>query len=1484
MINPSNKLNLANNALRNGDFLKAIQLYRDLLKSQDKLLGKHILFNLDLAFSRLGLDHQLDNPVPKNIVQNIINTDIQTIAIYLPQFHAIPENDKWWGKGFTEWSNVRRARPQYTNHWQPHEPHQDIGYYDLTDPNVLERQVALAKNAGITGFCFYYYWFNGRRLLNMPTDRLLETGKPNFPFCFCWANENWTRAWDGGEKEILLGQTYSPESDERFIRDLIPAFRDERYIRIEGKPLLVVYRPGQLPNSKRTTEIWREICRREGIGDIYLARMQMFDWEIQSKESGFDVVIQFPPVSRQSSPDLTKFQELSDPNLFVGQVFDYRFAILHYLSEEINENLWPGVSPSWDNTARRMERGHSWINSSPENFRMWVHNAAHILRSSLPQGQRFLFVNAWNEWAEGCHLEPDKKFGYAWLNALKQGLIDTTTPTFLSKLNIVKDNLPLAQSVKPNISVVIPNYNHQKFLKERILSVLNQTFPPSEIIFLDDASNDQSVELAEAILSKSRIPYKILRNKKNSGGVFHQWLKGIDNSNYDLIWIAESDDSADKDFLLHVVKKFSREDVLASVGLISYIDESGNPSPDLDNYWNGLRDFSCSEDLIISSFNAFTHDFAIKNVIPNASGLLFRKPKLTEVERSRLIEYKFSGDWYFYLLITRGGSIAFSPKAKSYFRMRAASTSRALFSGDQHLKEHKMILADIALQYPLDLSVIQKHAENLLVLFPQQTQNSILKLLTADCAGGAARPFRVAIATHSFEVGGGEVVPLELANLLKNHGHHVIFLVLVRSTKNKDGGIRGRLRPDIPVFYATDISDFDAFFVDYGTQIINSHNVSWDYHFANHNITLRIPYVASLHGGYETVPHLLDQVHFLNFISKIDTWLYLTAKNISLLHQKGILRGNAKKIFNAVPNDQRDLSRENTFRYRHLIDKNKFVAVICSRAIEEKGWDICLEVLRHAQADNFDALHIVFIGDGPYFEEAKKLASDLSNVTFCGYLENPKQYFSAFDVGLFPSRYAGESFPLFILECLVTGLPVIASNIGEISRMIDEGRAGCLIPSGVTREEMVELIYQSIKRLYNDPELLKRTKLIAKSQAARFSADSLCQKYVEIFSSSINNDLPSVKSSPTGPLVIAIHLPQFHPFKENDEWWGQGFTEWTNVRKSKSLFEGHMQPRSPTTLGYYDLRSEEARRAQASLAKKYGVDAFCYYHYWFKGHRLMKEPIDAILSKEEADIPFMFCWANETWSRRWLGEDQEILIKQEYSESDNLEHVDFLIKAFSHKSYLKIDGRPIFVIYRPTDIPSLAHFLKVLREICIRALGSNPLVLGSSSHAEGVDMRDLGMDGTLDFQPKLGFLEGAFDDGNESERLARNRQLGIDLSTPRLYDARDFRTKLKLSRASLKYPVVPSVYVGWDNSPRRGANGIVLLEDSPMLFTEALEDAYQYMQTNPNIQFRALFINAWNEWAEGNYLEPDNINGFQYLNALKLFADGASSDAVFPRK
>jgi glycosyltransferase involved in cell wall biosynthesis len=346
---------------------------------------------------------------------------VKAIAMYLPQFHRIDENDTWWGEGFTEWTNVRRAKPFYPGHDQPQIPHPDIGYYNLDDPNVLERQASLAAQYGIHGFCFYYYWFNGRRVLEKPINNMLESGKPDFPFCLCWANENWTRTWDGRNTELLLEQSYSAESDIKFFYDILPALKDNRYIRIDGRPLVIIYRPGDLPSASESAKRWQDLAVKEGLHGLHLAAVHSFDFA-DPRSFGFDSAIQFPPLQTPSHNIATNNSFNASPE-FAGNVFNMQDVINLYSDvPQRDYKLFRGVTPRWDNTPRRMERATSWVNSSPEIYGEWLKVAVMQTQRDHPAVEQFLFINAWNEWAEGAYLEPDVRYGYRYLEQTRAAL------------------------------------------------------------------------------------------------------------------------------------------------------------------------------------------------------------------------------------------------------------------------------------------------------------------------------------------------------------------------------------------------------------------------------------------------------------------------------------------------------------------------------------------------------------------------------------------------------------------------------------------------------------------------------------------------------------------------------------------------------------------------------------------------------------------------------------------------------------------------------------------------------------------------------------------------------------------------------------------------------------------------------------------------------------------------------------------------------
>jgi glycosyltransferase involved in cell wall biosynthesis len=957
---------------------------------------------------------------------------VKLICFYLPQFHEIEENNLWWGTGFTEWTNVVPSRPNFAGHYQPHIPG-DLGYYNLLDAGVQEKQVNLAKIYGVEGFCFYFYWFGGKRLLEAPVLNFLENKALDLPFCLCWANENWSRRWDGLDGEILIQQSHSPSDDIEFIKYLSKYLEDDRYIRINGKPLILVYRPRLLPSAKDTSTRWRKWCRENGIGEIYLAYTQSFEND-DPKIFGFDAAIEFPP-NNSSPPNITtEIMPISEQG-FSGTVYDWN--IFPERSERYIEpdyTLFRSVCPGWDNTARRGRNGTIFINNSPTGFKRWLKNAiVHTVKAKKNKDERLVFVNAWNEWAEGAHLEPDQKSGYAYLQATREAMEENTSiagdqsdkkvvlvahdghphgAQFLI-LNIAKSlahdfgikvdlvclgdgpliaeyqkycrvhvlsgvdargtraknlaeklyemghrqaivnttvsgkfletltrsgikcislihELPgvieqnklqdcvasitqyankivfpanevaasfgryselsnekivirpqglykkrnvdrtreldrielrallnvdpaskivlgsgyadyrkgidlfveagiscgkLVEGVKwvwighwepsmqekvdlllsgnealkdififpgiqsetdifyggadvfaltsredpfPSVvlealeaqlpvvafesaggfaellkncgelvehgnssafglevsrllhdsdrarqygmagseliresfsfrhylfdilelvgikfhktSVVIPNYNYEHYLKERINSIINQTYPIYEILFLDDFSADNSLSLAKDLLSKSSIDFRLIVNNKNSGSVFHQWKLGSESARGEYLWIAEADDYCDINFLKEVTKPLKQGQIGLSYCESNQVDSNNKILS--NHYLDYISDID-SENWRSSYIHDGVHEIenylCIKNTIPNVSAVVFNRNLINEVfknEIKNILEFKIAGDWFIYINILKKSRVAFSIKPLNYHRRHSESITK----------------------------------------------------------------------------------------------------------------------------------------------------------------------------------------------------------------------------------------------------------------------------------------------------------------------------------------------------------------------------------------------------------------------------------------------------------------------------------------------------------------------------------------------------------------------------------------------------------------------------------------------------------------------------------------------------------------------------------------------------------------------------------------------------------------------------------------
>jgi lipopolysaccharide biosynthesis protein len=348
----------------------------------------------------------------------------QVVAFYLPQFHPIPENDAAWGVGFTEWLNVVRARPLFHGHRQPIVS-SELGFYDLRVPEVRAAQAELAADHGVGAFCYYHYWFSGHRVLSRPFDEVLSSGEPDFPFCLCWTNEPWTRAWDGRSGETIIAQQYSTEDDRAHGRWLAAAFADPRYLRLDGRPVFGVYRAALLPDPKRTTDIWRQVCTDLGVGEPLLLRIEGFTGEEgDPRPLGFDAAVERPPewgllrgAQHRTWPwRVLRRVGLTSDAFARHRVYDYETVVDRTLAKPLaTYPCFPGVTPSWDNSARRARDAVILRNATPAAYERWLDAAFERARVQAPAP--WVFINAWNEWAEGNVLEPTRDHGRGFLEA-----------------------------------------------------------------------------------------------------------------------------------------------------------------------------------------------------------------------------------------------------------------------------------------------------------------------------------------------------------------------------------------------------------------------------------------------------------------------------------------------------------------------------------------------------------------------------------------------------------------------------------------------------------------------------------------------------------------------------------------------------------------------------------------------------------------------------------------------------------------------------------------------------------------------------------------------------------------------------------------------------------------------------------------------------------------------------------------------------------
>ena len=467
----------------------------------------YIFFIFLLFFKNISIKYKkiidIDNQLPeyeKNIDFSNFSTDIKAIALYLPQFHSIKENDEWWGKDFTEWTNVKKCKPLFMGHHQPRIPGDKINYldyYNLTNISVIKKQVELAKSHGIYGFAIYYYWFSGKKLLEKPLEIYLNDKSINFHFLLIWANENWTRKWDGRDKEVLIKQEYRDKDPELFINDIKKYIIDYRYIKIKNKPVLGLYEPFKIPNLNETIRIWRKKSREYGIGEIFILvclNKNKID-EILNLQL-FDGAYDFPP------RNLIKNFTIKYKNTFIYSQLIYKNSNFNNTNEK-DFKIYRGSMLEWDNCPRIKECS-IYDYYSPEQFYIINKIIIKWTQKHYNKDNRFIFINAWNEWGEGSYLEPDEKYGYASINSLSKALFNLS---FVKKYNI--------GHLKESTKIVIQVHLFYEDLLKEIIKITNN-IPVQYDLFISVNSKSIKENIEKYIMNNSKaslFEIKILPNR-----------------------------------------------------------------------------------------------------------------------------------------------------------------------------------------------------------------------------------------------------------------------------------------------------------------------------------------------------------------------------------------------------------------------------------------------------------------------------------------------------------------------------------------------------------------------------------------------------------------------------------------------------------------------------------------------------------------------------------------------------------------------------------------------------------------------------------------------------------------------------------------------------------------------------------------------------------------------------------------------------------
>lgn len=663
---------------------------------------------------------------------------------------------------------------------------------------------------------------------------------------------------------------------------------------------------------------------------------------------------------------------------------------------------------------------------------------------------------------------------------------------------------PMYSKSTPLVSVIVPNYNHAPYLRQRLDCIYNQTYKNIEVILLDDCSTDNSIEILEEYASKYAANTRLLINDTNSGKVFHQWNKGISLAKGEYIWIAESDDYCDLNLLEELVIGLRNQSAMLSFARSVFVKE-GKEIWTIEKYLNDLP-LSWDKPFLIPAHALVNNAFAIKNVVPNVSSALFRNVGIIPQEITDIWQnMKLCGDWLFYLWLIKGGAVSYTNKVNNYYRIHAESTSLKIQKTIDYYKETFEISSFVAKHYNIDFNIFEKVKQNLLLHY-ESNKNTfgtafIEKIYSIDTLKEIAncRKPNIAIACFSLQQGGGEIFPIYLANELKRQGITITFIDF--NGENYEEETRKKLNPNIPLIRINDIKYLSYIVASFGFDLIHSHNSTIDLvtsHAIKHNPSCK--QIITLHGMYEAIKPSESKNIIYNVTETCSNFVYIAEKNLIPFQFATALNftkiGNGLPVISTSPIPRKELS----------IEENAFCLCLVSRALFDKGWLEAIDAVKLANSKSDIPIHLLLIGDGECYNflQDKHLPP---YIHLLGRKENVRDYFAMSDIGFLPSKFKGESFPLVIIESLMSGTPIIASNIGEINEMLTNPETGekAGITFDLTNGEIpIDQLSDIIVNLSSDPQNYSSIKENVPIVAKKFSIENTAKQYLKIYNKTLS--------------------------------------------------------------------------------------------------------------------------------------------------------------------------------------------------------------------------------------------------------------------------------------------------------------------------------------------------------------------------------------------